>query len=317
MTSFVSVFGSAILPVLSIAATGYTVGRVLSVDADGLATISLYVLLPALVFYSLATSSIAGETVALVIFGSVTLSVVMAGLAEGVGRSLFESEGYIDGLVMTSSFPNTGNYGIPFMAFAFGAAGRSTAVLVVVGQMIATYTLGVYIASRRSAASSHAAVTRVFRLPMLYATVGGLLIQYLDAVPPTDGTVMRTIELTGNAAIPVMLLLLGIELANMGELRAVRDAVPGTALKMLVAPAVAGVLAVLFGLHGTVGRVFLLQGAMPTAISPLALSVEFGHGEQGIATSEYIASAVLLTTLVSVLTISALLLLVTSNAFPI
>lgn len=317
MASFVSVFGSAILPVLSLAATGYVVASVLSVDTDGLATVSIYVLLPALVFYSLATSSIAGETVVLFVFASVALSFVMAGLSEGLGRSFFATEGHIDGLVMTSSFPNSGNYGIPFMTFAFGTAGRSAAVLFVVGQMIATYTLGVYLSSRGGAVSTRAAVGRIFRLPMLYATVGGLLLQYLNAVPPAGGTVMQTIELTGNAAIPVMLLLLGAELANMGDKAAFRLVVPGTALKMFVAPVVAGMLTIAFGFDGTIGRVLVLQGGMPTAITPLALSVEFGQGQQGIETTQYIASTVLLTTLLSVLTISGLLILVTSNLLPV
>jgi predicted permease len=312
-----SVLGSAILPVLSIAVVGYLLSRALSIETDAIATVSIYVLLPALVFDSLATSEIAGGTVAVFLLGTMLFSLAMAVLGEGVGRTVSTDGGAVDATVMTGAFPNVGNYGIPFMAFAFGAVGRSAAVLFVVGQSLVMYTLGVYVASRGAAASARTAVIRILKLPLLYATVAGLVVQAINAVPPTDSTAMETIGLVGDAAIPLMLLLLGMELANMGEVGPLRRVLPGSVLKLFVAPLVAAAIGLALGLSGTIGRVFVLEAAMPTAITPLALSVEFGRGSRGLHATESLASAIRLTTLASVLTLTALLALITSGWSPI
>lgn len=317
MSGLLSVMGSAILPVLSIAGIGYVLARVKPIETDALATISIYVLLPALVFYSLSTSTIAGGTIVGFLLGTVVFTVGMAGLSEGVGRTVADSGGIIDGTVMTGVFPNSGNYGIPFMAFAFGAVGRSAAVLFLVGQSLVMYTLGVYVAARGSDVSYRVALNQILRLPLLYATVVALLARWLGTVPATDTTFMRTVELVGNAAIPVMILILGMELAYVGEVRSFARVVPGATLKLLVAPVVAGAIALAFGLSGTIGRVFVLEAAMPTAVTPVALTIEFGSGTRGDEASEYIASAVLVTTLASVITLSMLLAFLTSGWSPI
>lgn len=186
MTSLLSPLMSAILPILSIAVVGYALSKTRSIDAEPLATVSIYVLLPALVFYSLATSEITAATTVTFIVGAMVFTVAIAAVAEGIGRAGNNSDPALNGLVLSSSFPNVGNFGIPFMVFAFGTLGRSAAVLFVIGQAVLMYTMGVYVASREGTASWHKPVMNIFRLPMLYATVAGVLIRYFDVVPPLD-----------------------------------------------------------------------------------------------------------------------------------
>ena len=88
------------------------------------------------------SSTIDGETLLKVIGGLVLFLFVMAGLAEGIGRVLGEAEPIKSALVLTSTFPNSGNYGIPLSEFAFGEVGRATAVLFLVLQSIVIYTPG-------------------------------------------------------------------------------------------------------------------------------------------------------------------------------
>lgn len=308
---------SAILPILAIAVVGYLLSMTRPVDAEPLATVSIYVLLPALVFYSLATSEITAETTTIYFVGVTLFTGFMASVAELTGRVVPHSESALDGLVLSSSFPNVGNFGIPFMVFAFGAVGRSAAVLFVIGQSVFMYSFGVYVASRGEAISARAILDRVLKLPLLYATVGGLLARYLGLVPPTGSTVMETIRLTGDAAIPVMLLLLGIELANVENVIALRRVVPGVTLKLLLAPVLAIGIALAIGLTGTVGRVFVLETAMPTAITPLALAIEFGNADREFTAAEYVGTTVLVSTVLSVLTLSGFLVLLTSSSSPI
>lgn len=315
------------LPVVAVAAVGYGLGRSRDVAVEPLSDITLYVLAPALVFYSLVTTPIAGPTVARLFAGVAAFTIGMVVLAELTGRALGADEPVLGAFVLTSTFSNAGNYGIPLSAFAFGALGRSTAVLYIVAQSVLMYTVGVYVAARGEAGSALGAITRVFRLPLVYALAAAAVVRAGDLAPPTDTAVMETIKLTGDAAIPVMLLLLGIQLADSSGGSSVARTAPASALKLLVAPALAAVVALAIGLTGTVGRVFVLECAMPAAVTPLMLTIEFGTsgsrsaadrvGEQrprdsegtaaGLAAADYVSTTILVTTLASLVTLTGLI----------
>ena len=131
--SLVSALTEAILPVFLTATVGYTLGRWREINVDGIVTVTIYVLLPALVFHSLVTSPIEEGTALTLGLGVVTYTLGMLVIAGGIGLMIGESGATYGGLLLSSSFPNAGNYGIPLAAFAFGAVGRSAAVLYIVG----------------------------------------------------------------------------------------------------------------------------------------------------------------------------------------
>ncbi|WP_336001011.1 AEC family transporter [Halorientalis halophila] len=313
--SLVSVLGSAVLPVVAVAVVGYALGRTRDVAVEPLSDITLYVLAPALVFYSLVTSPIAGPTVARLFGGVIAFVVGMVALAELVGRGLGEEEPTLGALVLSSTFSNAGNYGIPLSAFAFGALGRSTAVLFLVAQNVLMYTVGVYVAARGEAGSTRGALVRVFRLPLIYAVAAAAIVRATDAAPPTDTALMETIRLTGDAAIPVMLLMLGIQLANSGGGTPVARTMPASTLKLIVAPVFAAVIALGLGLTGTVGKVFVLECAMPAAVTPLMLTIEFGSDgfEEGLSAADYVSTTILVTTLASLVTLTVLITILQSG----
>ena len=54
--SLLSIFGTAILPIVAIAAAGYLLGRTRDISADSLNTVTVYVHVPALIFHTLTTT---------------------------------------------------------------------------------------------------------------------------------------------------------------------------------------------------------------------------------------------------------------------
>jgi len=84
--SLFSALTTAILPVLAIAAVGYLLGTLRDVEVDPLATVTMYVLTPALVFHSLTTTDLGGREVAAVTGGVVLFTAVMVVAAAGAGR---------------------------------------------------------------------------------------------------------------------------------------------------------------------------------------------------------------------------------------
>jgi hypothetical protein len=311
--SLLSVLFSAVLPVVAVAALGAVLGRYRGVDVRPLSDVTLYVLAPALVFYSLVTTPISTGTAARLFVGVAAFTLALVGLAEGIGRTMGETDPVLGGFVLSSTFANAGNYGIPLSAFAFGALGRSTAVLYIAAQSVLMYTVGVYVAARGESGSTLRAVRRVFGLPLVYAVVAAGLVRAFDAVPATDTALMRTIELTGNAAIPVMLLMLGIQLADATRGASLRLALPASGLKLLVAPVVALGIALALGLDGTVGRVFVLECAMPAAVTPLMLTIEFGSDD--LTAADFVSTAILVSTLASLVTLTVLVALLQTGMF--
>ena len=305
--SLLEALTSAILPVLAIAAVGYLLGAYRDISVDPLATVTIYVLMPALVFHSIATTPIEGATALALIAGVGVFTLVMVLLGEGLGRGLGEREPILGALVLAVTFPNAGNFGIPLAEFAFGSVGRDTAVLFIVGQNVMMYTLGVYVASRGEAGTVLDAASTVFKIPLVYAVVAGLLVRWLDLVPAADSAAMRTIQLTGDAAIPVMLLLLGLQLSTQRHGAAISRVLAPVSAKLLVAPLVGLGVALFFGLDGTVGKVFVLACAMPAAITPLMLAIEFGEEREGLTAAGYVSSAIFISTLASIVTLTFLI----------
>lgn len=297
MASLLDAFTAAVLPIVTVAFVGYLLGRFHDVDAGPLSTVSVYVLLPALVFHSLATTPIEGGTVARFLAAVGVHTAIMLGIAYAGARAVG-----IDGdaLALAGTFANVGNYGLPLAAFALGAAGRDAAVLYVIGQVPLMYTIGGYLAARESEGSVREVVESVLRLPLVYAVVVAFLARVLGVVPDPGTAAMTTVRLVGEAAIPVMLLALGIELARTTAGTTVRPVLPAVGLKLVVAPVLAVGVAVLLGLSGVVSDAFVLQSATPAALTPLFLVLTFqGQGEA----SGYLSTAVLVGTVGSVLTL--------------
>jgi predicted permease len=310
MADLVGIFGSAVGPIVAIAAVGYVLATIRDVDPEPLNTAVVYVLAPALVFHSLAVTELEAATLLRVTIGIAAFTGVMWGVAELAGRAVGEEEPALSALVLVAIFCNSGNLGIPVSDFAFGDVGRQTAVLFLSVQSVLMYTVGVYVASRSSGSAGLEGVRRVFYIPLVYAVIAALLARAADVVPPADTAAMETLQLVGDASIPLMLLILGIQLARADTASAVSRAWPATALKMGVAPLVGLGVALLVGFENqTVARVFVLETAMPAAVTPLILAIEFAGSArtEGVLVSEYVSTCVFLTTLLAIPVLTVLI----------
>lgn len=314
--SLVSIFVSAVLPVVAIAGVGYVFGRVRDVDSDPLAAVTVHVLTPALAFHSIGTTDLANATLARVAVGLVALVLVMGVLAEVVGRLLGVPEPFRSALVLLAAFSNSGNYGVPLSEFVFGPTGRSTALVYMTGQVVLMYTVGVYVATRSSATDWTDGVKRVARIPLVYAVLAALVGRSADVLPAADTAAMETVALVGDAAIPLMLVVLGVELAHTDYVATLRATGAATVLRMVVAPVVAVAVALLVGFDdAVVGQTYVLVSSTPAAVTPLVLLIEFGDTSpvDGVTVSEFASTVVLVTMLVSVPTVTLLVSLLQSG----
>ncbi|MEF8781632.1 MAG: AEC family transporter [Haloarculaceae archaeon] len=295
-------FTNAVGPILGVAVVGYLLQRALHLDVTPINRVGLFVLVPALAFHSIVTTTLAGGAIFKLAVGVVVYAVAMIALAWVVGKLTGTKGALMGALMLAAAFPNSGFVGIPLSEFAFGEVGRTTAVLYLTVQSLVVYTLGVYIASNGADRGGREAVTEIFRLPLIYAILAGIAVRVLGVAPPSDSAMLETVGLVGNAAIPVMLLILGIQLADT-DVTAVTRSVAPAALKLAAAPFVALGIALALGFGDpTVAKVFVLESAAPAAVTPLALTIEYAEdvapGE--ISAPEYLSTTIFVTTVASV-----------------
>lgn len=306
------VFLTAVGPPLAIATLGYLLGRWREVDSESLSAVTIYLLLPALVFHSLVTMPIGGDTALSLVAAMVGFTAILAAVTVVVARVAGERGSVLSGATLAAAFPNVGNFGLPVATFAFGEVGRTTAVLFVLVQNILLYTLGVYYLSKSGGSAGRASgVKRVLKLPVTYAVVAAGVVIAFDLVPPTTGSTMQSIKLMGDASIPLFLIILGLQIADMRPGQTVRRVLPTAGVKLLIAPVVAGAIAFVVGFGDTVaGHAFVVLAAGPAAVTPLVLTIEFtDDSAEGVSASEYVGTVILLTIFGSLPVVSGLILL--------
>ena len=293
------------MPIVAIAGAGVVLGRVTAIDPAPLNTVAVYVLIPALVFHSLATTTFGGATLGRLAVATAVTLLGTAALAGGLAVVTGRGEGAAGALVLAGAFPNAGNYGIPLSDFAFPTGGRAVAVVYVAVESVVLYTVGVYVAASAGGADANGALRRVLTIPLVYAVPLALLARAAGVVPPADGTAMTTLQLVGDSGIPIMLLILGIQLARTDAAAALSAVGRPAVVKLAVAPAIAVGVALAVGFRDpTVARVFVLESAMPTAVTPVVLVGEFAEDAtiRGVSLPAYVSTAVLVTTAASVVT---------------
>jgi len=136
-------------------------------------------------------------------------------------------------------------------------------------------------------------------MPSLYGLALALLVRAVGR--PIPEAIMRPVDLLSDAALPVMILVLGMQLE-----RAVWPARPGivilaVGISLLVAPVVALGLTSLLGITGAARQSAVILSSMPVAVITTILALEFDLAP------EFVTSAVFLSTIASPLTLAPLI----------
>jgi predicted permease len=291
-------FVHVILPVLLIVAMGYAVGRYRPVDLPSVTGLAVSVLVPGIVFDSLTRAALPRD-----VFGRLALHVIVQLVCIGalgalLGRVLRWDRASRGALLLATLFSNSGNMGLPLALFAYGPSGLALAGGWFAVQAVSLHTFGVWIAARARAGSG-AAVRHLVRLPIFYAVVGGVLVNVLGWTLPAP--LAKVSEVLANGSLAVLLLLLGLQLGSLRPRAEALGASVATIVRLLVAPPVAWITGGLIGLEGVPLAVAVIQASTPAAVTAALWAAEFDT-RPGL-----VSATVVVSTLVSVVTLTALL----------
>lgn len=281
---------SVVAPVFIVALVGLAWARSgAHFDEISISRLVLNVGVPCLLFRSLTTLDVSPFELA-----------QMAGLTVGV-MVLFALGGFAVLRVMKLPahtflgplvFSNSGNVGVPICLFAFGEPGLALAMTY----FAVSATFHVSLGGPLFAGSF--SWKPFLRSPLTWAVAVTVPVVATGAAVPT--WIARTTELLGDIAIPLMLLTLGVSLSKMHPESLGRSLV--LALVRFALGVSAGfLLTALLGVEGLTRKVLILQASMPVGVLNYLFAHRYGR------TPEQVASLVLVSTLLSVLTIPTLL----------
>jgi predicted permease len=291
-------FANNLLPVFLVAGAGLVLGSRLRLNPKTLSQIIFYLFSPCLLFRLLSQSQLSnGDITRVLAFSAVTI--LMIGLLAWTGTRFLKLDRRLTAAVLiTSMFMNAGNYGLPLTAFAFGNDALAYASLVFVANSILSYSLGIVIASLGTM-SFPQAVWGLRKIPAVYAVGFGLLLLTMGWQLPVP--LARSVEILGNAAIPSMLVLLGLQLRTAQWNGEFRPLMLVNGMRLLVAPLLALLMSSWFQLKGVAFQAGVLESSMPTAVLTTVLATEYE------IEPAFVTLAVFTGTLLSPLTLTPLL----------
>lgn len=288
-----------ILPAFVVIGLGSLLGQAFKLDIVPVNRVALYAAVPSLIFTSLATTDINFQGASVLLAGNSLFILAMA-LITWLASWRFGAESR-RGLLATSMFSNAANIMLPVSLFAFGDAGLQRALILYVFSAVALFAFGPIVLSGPSRGGGGFRRWRfllsLLRLPVIWGAALGIAFNLLSIRVPVG--LARGIELVGDAAVPLVLLTLGLQIWHTGFRLPSGVNIVGACLKLLVGPLVGYLTARLVGATGLDLAILTLLAAMPPAVNNFMLALEFG------GKAEEVARTVILSTFVAAPTLAA------------
>ena len=224
-------------------------------------TLVINVSMPALLFHTLATSSVPMTTLGAMAMATLVVHVVFASLVV----TLLKLARKDWRLCVTHVVGNTGNLGLPVCFLAFGNEGLAYAITFFAVQCLLLFSVG------EAVIAGSLQPGKIARSPILHAVWLGVLFRVIDIELPAIAA--QTLELLGQIVIPLMLITLGVSLASMRA-----SQLPATvlwaAIRTMVALTIGVAVASMFDLTGVARGVLIIETVVPVAVFNYLLAVK-------------------------------------------
>jgi malate permease and related proteins len=284
-----SIFSQDILPIFVIAGIGFLMARRFGANVKTMSTVAFNALSPCLVFYQLVTANVSVAQSWRVALFCVLLTVAIGVAARLAALPLRLGGATLSSFLLVVMFSNSGNYALPVVLFAFGRESLAFASVYFVTSAILVYTFGVFVAAS-GRGSLRSALLGIARVPAVYAVVAAVAVLAAGATVPL--AVMRPVGLLNDAALPVMVLVLGMQLERATLPAHPAAVTAAVVLSLVVAPILAFLLSAMLGLAGAARQASIIEASMPSAVITTVLALEFDL-DAGFSTSVVMFSTLL------------------------
>jgi malonate transporter len=311
---------SLALPFFGLIALGFISGKLARIPEDGMAWLNflvIYMALPALFFQTMSRTPI--EELANARFIAATAACTFLAFVVALLFGLWMRRGNwreatIAGVV--GGYSNVGYMGPGLTLAALGPQATVPTALIFVFDSTLFFALVPILMAVTGSDKKGALHTvwfilqRVFTHPFIVATLLGVFAAWMQWTPPA--AIDRTLEFLKNAAAPCALFALGVTVALRPFTETPREVPALIAIKLLLHPLLIWALLVALGGFSPVWvYTAVLMASLPPALNAFVMARQYGVYVQPAS------NAVLIGTIASVLTVTALLYLIERKLLPV
>ena len=168
---------------------------------------------------------------------------------------------------------NTGNIGIPVCVAILGNKSILPAILIMLVSNLYIQTVGIYFLARANL-SVKKSILAIFKFPLLWAIILGLLVKHSTIPFPEEG-INELFEI-GKVSLYLGLFLLGFFLSQIDNFFASIKFISWlNFFKLFLSPAIAILILRIIPVDQLTARTFLLEASMPAAVMVIVWSSHF------------------------------------------
>ena len=252
-------------------------------------SLTMNLALPSLIFISLLNTNIDNNLVGLTILSTV-LCYLLLTICCYIFIKFLKIDNYI--FLHPMIFGNTGYVGLPLAFFSFGNIGLSYAIIIFAVMAIYSFTFGIWFVSGKID------LKNIFKEPIVLSSILGVIALFSNFNLPEF--LQISIELISQMAIPLMLVTLGVSVANL-KIKKVSLSFYIVLYRTLVGLLISILIAMLLNLSDLLASILILQITTPIAVTSYILSEKYKRNPNDVA------SLVVLSTVLSIFYIPIIL----------
>jgi malate permease and related proteins len=277
-----------LFPVFLIIGIGYWYGKKdPKFDTKFITTFAGNFGLPAIIFYSLTSTSISIELFLRFSF-YITLYVLIFAVFGMIVLKILKKDIYR--LLPPLILPNTGNMGMPLCLFAYGKTGLAIATAATAMILVFHFSINILLASKKFS------IKPLLNCIPVYALLVSLIFVYFQI--PAPKFLENATFLIGYSTIFLVLMSLGIALSKL-KVFSFKETLIYSIIRVVIGPIVGFGFVKFFNLTGVEAGVMFIQASMPSAILTYLVSKIYSPKK----ISDSIASTVALSTFLSFFTL--------------
>lgn len=291
-----------VLPIFVLIGLGALMHRAFQLDLYTLAKINFYYITPAVVFLGMYHSEMSPALLGNVTLFYILYILLLYGISSLVSRKMKFKSGMKAAFTNSLILDNAGNYGLPINQLAFKGDPLATSIqaLVMTFQSLVTFTYGVMSVQRaKSGGTLRAALIGFLKMPVPYALILGMVFHIFHW--PLPVFVSKPLNYISESMVSIALLTLGAQIIKY-PLRLDRfDVYLSVVLRLLIGPVIGILLIFTLGLKGIPAQALLIASGMPSGVNSTILAEEYDNEP------DFASQTVLISTLLNIITITALI----------
>ncbi|MYL25075.1 AEC family transporter [Halomonas alkaliantarctica] len=282
-----------LLMLLAYVGLGWLAAQTLRVDPRPIATLLVYLVAPLTFFRALMAGGPTPDYLLLTLILFMVSSAIALSVRTLAGRHFGAQEGAL--LAFSAGTGNTGYFGLPVAMIVLPPEGVTLYLFCILGITLYEFTVGFYV-SARGQFSVRQSLTKIARLPLVYAFLSALLLSHLNVVLPT--ALMTSLDVFPATYTLLGMMIIGMTLSQVTlaawDPRLVAACVVlRYGLWPLATLAIVLLLQHVVALSPALAMAILLLGVVPMAANVVVVAMELGIAPQKGAL------AVLITTLMA------------------